>query len=335
MASDFASDTDRRDAEPASELSAPGLLHCDVLKQKALAAIAALVAAAVLCAEFAAVAQAYVGSEQRVNVHGITFVLKEYNWNSKDGMLLQAWRKGKRLLEKRGHRFFLYCFDKEEQPLDIDSSTKIPTADFNGDGVQDIIIEEWTGGAHCCYTFEIYSLNASSSHRGSSLHGDSSPQLTRLWRHEAGHGHLKVFSNKHGLPTLSVEDSTFAYWGPFGFADSPRPPVYLRWVRGGPRRGGGYQIDRAKMRRPFDAGRFAEVRKEPMDADASKFFIEEMYKGNAAQAINLWSDLPAKDRQYCFSSFLKQFKTSPFYYQLVKFNGSKPIAEIQRFASGL
>lgn len=325
MASDPASNTDRRDAKPAAQLSARLAIR-----------LYATVCASLLCVTaFEVPGRAYVVSEKRVDVHGITFVLTEYNWNSKDGMVLQAWRKGKRVLEKHGHRFFLYRFDNEEQPLDIDSNTKIPTADFNGDGEQDIVIEEWSGGAHCCYTFEIYSLGGSLSptQQRDQLHKANQYQLNRLWHHEAGHGHLKVFLNKRELPKLSVEDSTFAYWGPFGFADSPRPAVFLQWVKDRRRpQHGDYQIDRTKMRRSFDASKFAEVRKEATGADATRFFIEEIYKGNAIEAMQLWKGLPAKDRQYCFSGFLKQFKSSPFYYQLVRLNGSKAIAEMQRLA---
>ncbi len=305
MASDLASHSNRRDADSVSKLRAKGL------QRSLLRFVATGLAVASIFAGLNVACQAYVLSEKRINLHGITFVLKEFNWNGKDGSVLQASRKGKQLLEKRGHRFFFYFFDREEQPFELDSKTKIPTADFNGDGVQDVIIEEWTGGAHCCYTFEIYSLDRS---------------LTRLWHHDSGHGHLKVETNKGHLPALSVEDSTFAYWGPFGFADSPRPSVALIW------RDGTYHIDRVRMRQPFDRKTFERVRKEPSSADAARFFIQEVYKGNASQALNLWSALGPKDSQEYFSSFLKQFRTSPFYYQLVHLNGSRCIGEMQRIA---
>jgi hypothetical protein len=33
-----------------------------------------------------------------------------------------------------------------------------PGTDINGNGIPDLIVTEWTGGAHCCYTAHVFEL---------------------------------------------------------------------------------------------------------------------------------------------------------------------------------
>lgn len=90
----------------------------------------------------------------------------------------------------------------------------VPGTDVNADGVPDVTLWDWSGGAHCCFTVTVLSL------------GDSARVLAELPTRDAG----ARFTNLDDDPALEVEtaEHVFAYW-PGSFASSAAPRVALDW----------------------------------------------------------------------------------------------------------
>lgn len=110
--------------------------------------------------------------------------------------LLQKDRKN--LLDQTAHNFALVDPTSKEPNLGYEGSN-LPLFDFDGSGTKDLIVRTWNGGAHCCYTYDIYSL---------------SNKASRIWHFDAGDGHMLTSpSNVSGLPVILIEDATFRYWG--------------------------------------------------------------------------------------------------------------------------
>lgn len=87
-------------------------------------------------------------------------------------------------------------------------------SDVTGDGRPDLLVVEWTGGAHCCAIFHLFALD---------------PEvrlLASLDTADVG----AAFADLDGAPGLEMEtaDPGWAYWYT-SFADSPAPRVVLRW----------------------------------------------------------------------------------------------------------
>ena len=89
--------------------------------------------------------------------------------------------------------------------------------DITGDGTPNLVLEEDTRGAHCCYAIHLLQLGKKFRHLGTfdTAHGP--------------HG----FINYDHLPGLELfmHDWTFAYWRS-GFARSPAPLLLFRYHNG-------------------------------------------------------------------------------------------------------
>jgi hypothetical protein len=91
-------------------------------------------------------------------------------------------------------------------------------ADITGDGVPDVIVQAFTGGAHCCSQALVLSL------------GDT---LTDLGLIEGGDGDIE-FEDVDGdsLPEVRVGDWRFAYWREYAFVETIAPTVILKFRDG-------------------------------------------------------------------------------------------------------
>lgn len=158
-------------------------------------------------------------NEARRLIAGYTFITYDYSWNSDSGQVLQIWRGKKKLLDRRAHGIWIFSLDKQELSSEIKPGDRVVVRDLTGDGIIDVITQEWSGGAHCCYTFDVYSLGAS---------------LRHIWHQAAGNGHLHVDIPKRGLPRLEVENDT--EHNRTGAALSDMPLDIYQWKNGGMRR---------------------------------------------------------------------------------------------------
>lgn len=199
--------------------------------------------------------------------------------------------------------------------------------DINGDGVPDLIVEHYSGGAHCCYEYAIFSL-------GNTL------ELTSVL--EGKHSPLE-FKDLDGDGKYEVigRDWTFAYWNT-SFAESPAPQIILRW------NDGRYRLTGDLMKKPANQNELLqlaeEFRRDALFVDESMkslhwepkwwaVMLELIYTGNGNLAWKFcdwfWpvSDQQSISKKYMaekkkfLSEFKKQLKTSPYWLDLKKLNG--------------
>ncbi len=103
--------------------------------------------------------------------------------------------------------------------------------DINKDGQPDLVVSEWSGGAHCCIDYYVFSL------------GDQVKQVGFI-ESKDGDGEFVDVDND-GILEFIGNDWTFAYWNA-SFAGSPAPQVILEY------KNAGYQLTLKKMRKPLD-----------------------------------------------------------------------------------
>ncbi len=95
---------------------------------------------------------------------------------------------------------------------DWDIGLVVSGQDVNGDGLPDIVLEGYSGGAHCCWTYYIFSLGPN-------------PKLLGKFKNEQGAEF--VVNNGTGRMEIHALDGAFDYFE-FPHAFSPFPDVYLR-----------------------------------------------------------------------------------------------------------
>ena len=89
--------------------------------------------------------------------------------------------------------------------------------DLDGDGEPEVIVDFYTGGAHCCVVTAFYRWDGSAYRRSVEYFGN--------------YGYKLVDLNHDGTPELSAYDERFAY--AFGsYADSFSPPMISHWEGG-------------------------------------------------------------------------------------------------------
>jgi len=98
---------------------------------------------------------------------------------------------------------------------EADSSFKVllNDRDVNGDGIPDLVLEAYSGGAHCCWTYYFVSLG-------------SQPGLIAKFENNRDVSFLE--DKKTGRIYLEIPDGAFDYFDEVCHACSPLPMVYLR-----------------------------------------------------------------------------------------------------------
>jgi len=156
-------------------------------------------------------------------------------------------------------------------------------------GQPDLIVTDYAGGAHCCYTVHVITL-ADRVQEDRIPIRDSELELDR----------------SATPPCLRFHDFAFAYWNA-AFADSPAPLLVLSWDRSLRR----YQADIDAMRRPPPddktlsawaqevRAKLAEARSDRLDPALWDHMLDLIYSGNALAARHfvdaVWpADRPGK-----------------------------------------
>ncbi|HON38720.1 conserved hypothetical protein [anaerobic digester metagenome] len=186
--------------------------------------------------------------------------------------------------------------------------------DVTGNGQPELVISEWSLGAHCCYTFHLFEI------------GDRFRHIQSI---DAGSSESARFLNLDGLPGLEfiTDDWTFAY-EPGGFADPPVPRVILKFD------GTSYVFARELMKQdPPDEGLVHAIAKniQTMDgwpmgsppAEIMQEMVDLIYSGNMAHALSLldqaWpADVSGKDD--FLLDLTTTLKKSPFYREILSLN---------------
>lgn len=123
-------------------------------------------------------------------------------------------RDGKLLLksfgDEMGEAFRVGCINEDDP-----GNKLIPIGrDITGSGHPEVVFSEWTGGAHCCFSYHVFEL------------GNSIKKLGTVY---TGDGDICKFRNDTGGKIdFVVYDHTFAYWNA-SFAESPQPEVVIRY----------------------------------------------------------------------------------------------------------
>ncbi len=96
---------------------------------------------------------------------------------------------------------------------DISFEILSDSKDINGDGIPDLVLEAYSGGAHCCWTYYIVSLG-------------SPPGL--ITKFENKRAASFVIDEKSGATEIVTLDGAFDYFDGLCHACTPFPLVYLR-----------------------------------------------------------------------------------------------------------
>ena len=186
--------------------------------------------------------------------------------------------------------------------------------DITGDGKPNLVISEWTGGAHCCFLFYVFEIGHKFRH---------------IQTINAYHSDLACFKNLDNDLALefSMSDWSFAYWRTC-FANSPAPALILKY------NGKSYEMAGTLMKKPglahTDLIKTAVAIRKLSDWKEGRppvklwaKMIDLIYTGNMNQVWKLFEmswpvDINGKE------DFIKDFKTqlssSPFWKNIQKLN---------------
>ena len=198
-----------------------------------------------------------------------------------------------------------------------------PGTDLTGRGQPDVVIAEYSGGAHCCSTYHIFEL------------GDTFREVAAL---EAEHGDVEfVDLDGDGVPEVKMQDWSYAYEFTC-FAGSYAPEIVLRFVEDH------YVIAPDLMETPAWteeelADKAAEIQAAYREVAAEgavtllspadwgtgdgelwNAMLELIYAGHEDQALQLfnlaWPEW-AEDRESALQHFSETVGASPYWQQLV------------------
>lgn len=131
-------------------------------------------------------------------------------------------KNGKKKIVLKDYGSFHFCDDIKSYSfvtVDTKRSARLmkATLDKTGDGVPDIAIGYYSGGAHCCFTTLFFEL------------GEIIKAIEPI---DTGHANiLAIGKNPRGGLLLETVDTTFAYWLA-SFGNSPFPKVILEFHKG-------------------------------------------------------------------------------------------------------
>lgn len=192
----------------------------------------------------------------------------------------------------------------------------VPGRNITGGSEPNLVVGDWSGGAHCCTTYRVFSL------------GSNMKLLATIKALDDENAHFAELTGDT-IPEFVLRDYNFAYaWG--SFVESPAPKVVLRYTKGG------YHPSPELMRRPRPSEKaFEELVREcrkawtPGSANVPVMVRESMidliYAGHTELAERLSRETwPASGPE--MGAFLEDLyrtlSTSPYYRELPWRKGS-------------
>ncbi|MDX2132878.1 MAG: hypothetical protein SFY69_12580 [Planctomycetota bacterium] len=147
--------------------------------------------------------------------------------------------------------------------------------DVTNDGVPDLVVEGYSGGAHCCWTYIVIQL------------GDAPRELASIDAPDPGRFEL---DEQHGLVVFRGTDPIWNYWNA-SYAASARPDVVLLW------RDGAFRLAPHLMRTPEpgeDAVRASiDLAREESASSGQPAFLETvrwLYEGHPRVAWRVYDE---------------------------------------------
>jgi hypothetical protein len=135
-----------------------------------------------------------------------SYQVKVFRDECSDSGKLEIARSGKIVFAERGAQYRI----EDDPPLRMGR-------DVTGDGVSDLVISHWGGGAHCCLRVLVFQLGDKFKKLGEMNYGNT--------------GVVNIVSADASPIVFALADWAFAYF-PDSFASSPAPDVDLRYVDG-------------------------------------------------------------------------------------------------------
>jgi len=188
-----------------------------------------------------------------------------------------------------------------------------PGTDITGSGIKELLVTEYSGGAHCCTTYYVYAFE---------------PFFRRLAVIDTQSSGAR-FEDLDGKPGLEVitADNTFAYWKTY-YAASPKPQVILAWD------GTAFVPSAALMAAPApsaadlkaQAARVAasdQWTADDLDPDLWRRMLDLLYSGHADLAWSFLDDgwPAARDGKDAFARAFKcELAASPFWDAVAAIN---------------
>jgi hypothetical protein len=255
---------------------------------------------------------AYIEKESVEKVGDYKVKLQDFSAGGKSGTKLEIFRQGKSVFLNYYSHAWVFSMDRQE--LSFEGPVKSPAliSDLTGDGIPDLVIQTWNGGAYCCYSYEIYSLGK---------------HFRRIWSHPAGCGHLKIDTSKGNRSCLDIEDASFAFDYPWTVTSAPRPIVHYVWA------GRKFALDQAKMRRGADRNLASGAKDKDITDDIfQRSMIALIYSGRTKDSLNL--ALRHKDMaSQSLPSLLASLRKSSNFYRILELNDRRDFAALEKLSA--
>lgn len=188
--------------------------------------------------------------------------------------------------------------------------------DVTGLGHPDLVIGEWTGGAHCCFVFYIFELGNERMRKVATIDAKHSDRA-----------HFEDIDNDGHLEFL-MDDWTFAYWHT-GFMQSPAPALILRF------RAGKFRLALDLMHKPSPKDEDLAQRAKDTAANWDSIepgppheywgeLLDLIYSGNAGSAWKFAEECWPREKdgkEEFIKDFRKQLRQSPHWEELKELNG--------------
>jgi hypothetical protein len=219
-------------------------------------------------------------------------------------------KSGKQVYFQKGFKF------KVGNPGSEDTTNKLIEMgrSITSEKQPNLVVWQWSGGAHCCYAFDIFQI------------GDTFKFIDHLETRDGVDSDFKDLRGDGNLE-LIMYDWTFEYWHT-SFVFSPAPTVILRYLDHK------YRPDLELMHKPAPTEqhlqRMAKELKSKF-ADAAKFIDDDkwsappslwgkmldlIYSGNMDSAWKLWNlSWPTNhpNKELFLKDFIEELQTSPYY----------------------
>lgn len=234
----------------------------------------------------------------------------------------EIWKGGKRVASGTGYSYAIgYALQEDQSP---DSVNPKVGDDLTGEGLPDLFLSEWSGGAHCCYTFHLFQL------------GTEFRKIQSLPLLDADESAFVQRPGVKGLVLASNDYSAFAYF-PSDFAGSPAGRVFLSYQQGR------FRLDMALMRatapKPGEIGRCAALFKRSREWKTAQpmgmwyYATDLIYTGHESDALRFlegsWGG-KAADRDRYLAEYQRRLKKSVYYPELSLLQSTGPSATDQK-----